>query len=760
MTLVSIACESRIERVVVYARGAVVARRITLPEELPDGPVEIAVRGITALAEPGSARALAEGEREVIGLRAKRDAPKGPAPGALARRLRELELTRGELASEKGRLRTRRDRLAAVTLDPGMAKPWRRLDPKARVADALALSGLVGTELERADARLAELDELLEKNERERAATELEMLQATAAELQGERPVSLELLVRLGGGGALRSLEVEYVIGAARWLPAYAARFSAGATRVEWTIEALVAQASGEDWSHVRLALSTADLVRDARLPELASLRLGRAQPPARKGYRPPPEGLDALFEGYDRFLAGLPPPNEPAAAAGAGARASMLPPPPTGAATIVDAMMTVRTPRSIDEGMLLEDAPDMGGLSDADELSADERTRLTLPSADTVLHGYGGAPTPTGKKTPPMPQRSAVTPPMMSAAPMPMSRSAPSPVPRQESAGMASRARPGAVLFTERQSGAFDGMAPQAGGGGAPGNAPAAWERAAPQGIEPADAWLDFDALVLPEPTSSAARGRLVREAAGGADPRARAAGDSLELLQIPERACDPRDGRGQFDHRYDAESLADVPSSARLHRVSIAKAGAAAAARFITVPRESAEVYREVEIRNPFDAPLLAGPVEVFVDGALLTQSGIGHVDRGGAVLLGLGVEDRLRVARNARVDEGTAGLLGGSTSVEHAISIELASALGRDVEVAVVDRIPVSDDKDIDIKTLYVRPAAEAYSQAERGAPVRKGLRWQVTVPAGGKARVELGYKVVLPSKSEVVGGNRRE
>jgi hypothetical protein len=32
--------------------------------------------------------------------------------------------------------------------------------------------------------------------------------------------------------------------------------------------------------------------------------------------------------------------------------------------------------------------------------------------------------------------------------------------------------------------------------------------------------------------------------------------------------------------------------------------------------------------------------------------------------------------------------------------------------------------------------------------------------VTVPPGGKTRIELAYKVVLPSKSEIVGGNRRE
>jgi hypothetical protein len=742
VTPVSIECESRIERVVVYARGAVVARRITLPEQLPEGPIEIAVRGITALAEPGSARVLAEGKREVIGLRAKRDVPKTPSPGAVAKRLRELEIERNELTSERGRLRSRRERLASVTLDPGIAKPWRRVDPQTRIADALALSGLLGHELERADARLAGIEEALEKNKRERVAVEVEAMQAKTSELEGDRPPSLELLVRLGPGGEVQSLEIEYVIGPARWVPTYAARFSAGATRVEWTIEALVAQASGEDWSHVRLALSTADLVRDARLPELASLRLGRAQPPARKGYRAPPEGLDAMFEGFDRFVASLPSPGEPAASE----RASLLPPMPRQQATstmTVDSLMTVRTPHSSDEDEHFEEG------QAAEESAADERVnRLTLPSADTVVQTAFGMPS-GGKLA--VQSRSAAAPPLMALAPAaPQRVLAGADAPQEyvaRSKGMFSRSAP-------------EGAASLGGGGASAANIPAAWDRPQPEAIEPADAWLNFDALILPEATSKGARGRLVREDAASDDMRRGSAIDRVELLEIPERACDPRDGRGHFDHRYDAESLADVPSDARLHRVSVLAASAPSTARFITVPRESAEVYREVEIQNPFDAPLLAGPVEVFIDGALLTQSSVGHVDRGGSLLLGLGVEDRIRVARNARVDEGTAGLLGGSTAVEHAISIELASALGREVEVAVIDRIPVADDKDIDIKTLYVRPAAEAYTQAERGSPVRKGLRWQVTVPAGGKTKIELGYKVVLPSKSEIVGGNRRE
>src|SRR5262249_54482445 len=101
--------------------------------------------------------------------------------------------------------------------------------------------------------------------------------------------------------------------------PIYTLRISEGGRKATWLIEALCAQRSEEDWQNVRLGLSTADLIYDVRLPELPSLRLGRAQPPPRRGYRPAPEGLERLFRGYDRAFASpakppaTPPAPEPA---------------------------------------------------------------------------------------------------------------------------------------------------------------------------------------------------------------------------------------------------------------------------------------------------------------------------------------------------------------------------------------------------------------------------------------------------------------
>src|SRR4029079_7104842 len=139
-------------------------------------------------------------------------------------------------------------------------------------------------------------------------------------------------------------------------------------------------------------------------------------------------------------------------------------------------------------------------------------------------------------------------------------------------------------------------------------------------------------------DPKDRGRRGRLMHDKASELGARSIEARATIEVLEGPPEARDPLETRGRFDHRYDARGVADVPSSGRPHRVAIATAEAPAKPRFVAVPREAAEIYREAEIQNPFAAPLLSGPVEVFIDGALLTTSSLSFVDRRGVLHLGL--------------------------------------------------------------------------------------------------------------------------
>src|SRR5262249_18535541 len=117
--------------------------------------------------------------------------------------------------------------------------------------------------------------------------------------------------------------------------------------------------------------------------------------------------------------------------------------------------------------------------------------------------------------------------------------------------------------------------------------------------------------------------------------------------------------------------------------------------------------------------------------------------------------------RAARNARAEESSAGLLGGKTAIDHVVTIDLASSLGYPAQVEVLDRLPISDEKSIEVSILSARPKPDPYDQAARGHPVRGGgLGWEGGGGGGANPTLALGCRLALPAKSEVVGGNRRE
>ncbi|HBE30515.1 MAG TPA: hypothetical protein DD990_03970, partial [Cyanobacteria bacterium UBA11368] len=97
-------------------------------------------------------------------------------------------------------------------------------------------------------------------------------------------------------------LVIEYFVPGARWTPTYVCRLDSANSTANIAVRALICQRTGEDWSGVRLELSTALPMTWCALPELPSLRLGKAQPVVRKtGWRRPPIGAEILFEDYDR---------------------------------------------------------------------------------------------------------------------------------------------------------------------------------------------------------------------------------------------------------------------------------------------------------------------------------------------------------------------------------------------------------------------------------------------------------------------------
>ena len=691
-----VTCSSRILEAVVHARGALVTRRVQVPSELADGCVDLLVPGITITAAPGSVRAaVPQGSRRLVSVRTSVVVPEEKAePGPTLRRLEEIDRHIARLQREAELVTQDRSALLQLEPDAGLAVRWLPIAPADRVAGALLAAQTISDWSKKAGERELQIAQELEQLQRDRELAQLEDQHSSSADRMGEAHPFHEVCVRVEGEGPLAHVDLVYLVQAARWWPLYTLRIGREGEVARWIMEAIVAQRSGEDWNGVRVGLSTADLISDASLPELHSLRFGRAQPPPARGYRAPPQDLDRLFAGYDRGFEAAPPRREV-------------------------------------------------------QRLQEKKKRRAPPKADVNIPAPGAAPPP-----PPPPMATL-------AAFAPAPQAAPSPAMYTE-AGMVSdrcmakmdhampaRAKSASLsarlgrAFMEAEEAEEDESPP---------------EEPAPQ-FEPDSAWLDFDALEM-APAGTATRGRL-RRLDDSVSHQARAEADlSLSEVAPLEAVRDPLDSRGSFDHRYDVDGLADIPSDSRLHRVAVCAADAPMHAEFRTVPRESPDVFREAVLSNPFAWPLLDGPVDVYSEGTLLTTTQISRIGSGGTLRVGMGVEQRIRVARNARVDEETTGMFGGTTAVNHTVSIEASSSLGFRAKLEVLDRIPDTDDKDVTVKLLSSQPPGNAYTQAERGAPVRGGMQWILDLSPGAKASVEFKYRITLPSKSELVGGNRRD
>lgn len=287
-------CESRVTRVVVHSNGAHVTRMVTLPRSESEDPEELVIPGLSPFLQPSSLEVRVEGSRSVLGAETHlmSGAPEPQTSGAPGRDADGLALRR--LGHQRGQLAQLRH-LIARTMPLASPSAFAGGAARAAVERGLAVNAFIEGLLADLDQRLGETD--LEIERRERPQRGSLRLPAVAS------PRAREARVTLGPGRAER-LVLGYLVPLARWWPAYTLSVTGTSARGELRLEALVAQASQEDWSEIELFLSASDFQTELQHPELPPLRLGSRVAHVRRGYREPPPGLDALFAPYDRATA------------------------------------------------------------------------------------------------------------------------------------------------------------------------------------------------------------------------------------------------------------------------------------------------------------------------------------------------------------------------------------------------------------------------------------------------------------------------
>jgi hypothetical protein len=178
-----------------------------------------------------------------------------------------------------------------------------------------------------------------------------------------------------------------------------------------------------------------------------------------------------------------------------------------------------------------------------------------------------------------------------------------------------------------------------------------------------------------------------------------------------------------------------------------------------YVAVPAVDPHAYRTVKIENRSPHALLAGPADVLAGGAYLLTVPFRTLPPFGSGRVGMGVEEGIRIARNTRFEEGSGGLLAGSTVLTHAVELEVANRLAHPASIELRERIPVTSEKEIQVEERASDPRWEPFAQEEEGKPSPGGRRWRVILAAGESKKFSAGYTVRIPANKMLSGGNRR-
>ncbi|MEV5935147.1 DUF4139 domain-containing protein [Streptomyces sp. NPDC052079] len=332
--------------------------------------------------------------------------------------------------------------------------------------------------------------------------------------------------------------------------------------------------------------------------------------------------------------------------------------------------------------------------------------------------------------------------------------RSRPAGLPRTSARPAMAPAAPGAAPPPPAMSAAPPAAAPPAPVAGPPPPAPVAGP---PQ---PNVTELDYSALVLSGPDAPEdRRGRLFPGA--GLDPvtaEYRRRAETVAALPLPGHTVRPRESAGSFDHRFDAAAPADIPSDGTWHSVTVGEVPVGLRTAYICVPSVEQTVYTTLVLSNATGQAMLAGPVEVTVDGEFLLTASLPTLAPGGVCRVGLGPAEAIGVTRRTNLHESTAGLRNNVTVLDHRVHVELANRLAVPVSVEVRERVPVTSEADVRIEERADWVAPEDHDEGpERHAP---GTRlWRVELPAGATVALDGGYEIRIPAGKALTGGNRR-
>jgi hypothetical protein len=199
--------------------------------------------------------------------------------------------------------------------------------------------------------------------------------------------------------------------------------------------------------------------------------------------------------------------------------------------------------------------------------------------------------------------------------------------------------------------------------------------------------------------------------------------------------------------DANFDLDLLQNIPSDGEQHIVEIKRHEVNVNYEYHIVPKLDKGAFLLAKITNYGQYNLLSGKANIFFEGVYLGQSYLDSKVTTDTLLLSLGRDEKISVRReklkSVRKEQG------GSVKENLGFEISVRNNKNEEVDITILDQIPVSKNKELEIKLLE---SSSAIFYKPYGS-----LRWRLKVKPNETLKVQFEYEVKYPKDRGVTKTN---
>jgi uncharacterized protein (TIGR02231 family) len=204
-----------------------------------------------------------------------------------------------------------------------------------------------------------------------------------------------------------------------------------------------------------------------------------------------------------------------------------------------------------------------------------------------------------------------------------------------------------------------------------------------------------------------------------------------------------------GATSASFKIATSASIPSDNSPQKVPITSTRLTANPEYFTVPKRLAAAFLTAKVVNSSDFPVLAGAMNVFLDGTFVATSNVRTVMAGEKFDLALGADEGISV-KHKRVNKFTedTGLTNSGKRVTYEYLITIQNNKRTNERVIVADQIPVSRNEHVVVKQLV--PEAKELKPTTEGT-----LKWTLDLKPGEKRELSVKFAVEYANEVSVTG-----